>query len=575
MGVPGFFAWLLRNFKNKILQKKLGKKMDYLYIDANCLFHPECMKIKEYCSNDTIDKMESKMFRRIINYLNYIEKYVDPQIMMIISVDGVAPLAKMGQQRKRRYKTIDDTEIRNKIKIKHKIEINDKWNNTVITPGTEFMERLHVFLKKYYKSKNSKIKYTYSSYHTPGEGEHKILQHIKNTTDINDNIVIYGLDADLIFLAISCGYKNTYLLRESLHFGNKYDKKTEKLYDPVEDVEQELIYVSIKETRNAFNSEIWNIIDNRRDIKFHIDESIDFTDDLVIICFLLGNDFLPHFPSLDMYKGGLDTIIDAYIECFIFFKGIMLCNKRKKIQINTIFLMMIFEKLGKKEERFFKVILPEFTERNYRKRCFAKTDYEKDLWELDNMKIFDLTDPIKLGVGSKEEWKFRYYEYYFHISEHQEEFIEELVKLYLEGIMWVSNYYFDKCKNWKWQYPYDHAPFISDIYEYLKKNDIDINDIKFDNILPVSPMIQLATVLPPACNMLLPINYRKYIIEKSILTDLFPIKTELDMLYKDLFWQCTPKLPVLDIDRIDFALSKVKLTELEKIRNSLETDYVF
>ena len=60
MGVPGFFAWLLKNFKNKILQKKLDKKIDYLYIDANCLFHPECNKIKEYCSHNSIEKMEKK-----------------------------------------------------------------------------------------------------------------------------------------------------------------------------------------------------------------------------------------------------------------------------------------------------------------------------------------------------------------------------------------------------------------------------------------------------------------------------------------------------------------------------------
>ena len=575
MGVPGFFAWLLKNFKNKILQKKLDKKIDYLYIDANCLFHPECNKIKEYCSHNSIEKMEKKMFMRIINYLDFIEKYVNPQIMMIISVDGVAPLAKMGQQRKRRFKTIDDTIIRNEIKKKHGIPEPNKWNNTVITPGTEFMERLHDYLKKYYeaKSSESKIKYVYSSYHTPGEGEHKILQHIKNTVKLDKSIAIYGLDADLIFLALSSGYENIYLVREALHF--EKSKTESELYDPVKDVIQELIYVSIEETRNAFNSEIWDMLDKRRDIKFNFDKSIDFTNDLVVVCFLLGNDFLPHFPSLDIYKGGLDMIINCYIECLILLKK-TLVNKSKKVKLDPMFLMILFEKLGGFEENYFVYELPKYNERFKKKRCFAKNDYEKEIWELDNLKMFVIDDPIKLGVGLKEEWKFRYYEHFFHVSESQDEYIEQLVKIYLDGIMWVSNYYFDKCKDWKWIYPFEHSPFISDIYNYIKKYDFDINNIKFHTVLPVTPMIQLTTVLPPACSNILPINYRKYVLEPSSeIIDLFPIKTDLDMLYKEQYWQCNPILPILDIDRIHNALHKVELSKEEEIRNNFELDYEF
>ena len=48
-----------------------------------------------------------------------------------------------------------------------------------------------------------------SDSNVPGEGEHKILQYIKN--NITDNIqVIYGLDADLIFLAFASNVSNIY-----------------------------------------------------------------------------------------------------------------------------------------------------------------------------------------------------------------------------------------------------------------------------------------------------------------------------------------------------------------------------
>ena len=82
-----------------------------------------------------------------------------------------------------------------------------KWSNAVITPGTIFMEKLHNELKEY--SRNNKITTTYSSYHECGEGEHKILQHIKQNKPSNS--VIYGLDADLIFLSLASEIDNIFL----------------------------------------------------------------------------------------------------------------------------------------------------------------------------------------------------------------------------------------------------------------------------------------------------------------------------------------------------------------------------
>jgi 5'-3' exonuclease len=250
MGVPGFFSWLLRNYKNKkdIITYDLPENtsIDNFYIDANCLFHPQCFKVIELLDDwKSESKLETKMMNRICNYLDYIINVVSPKKKVMISVDGVAPMAKMSQQRKRRYRSIDDLIIQEQIKERHNRNIKRRWSNTVITPGTEFMERLNQVLIKFI-AKRKDIKIVYSSYHSAGEGEHKILDDIRECPD-SDTHCIYGLDADLIFLAMASQKKNMYLLREVVKLG-KVGKSIGDHYvhvDPVEDVQEEINFVSI------------------------------------------------------------------------------------------------------------------------------------------------------------------------------------------------------------------------------------------------------------------------------------------------------------------------------------------
>lgn len=580
MGVPGFFAWILKNFKNEILLKKLQQRPKYLYIDANCLFHPECFKILDYFPNENnLDELEKKMFDRILNYLNYLENIVNPTDMMYVAVDGTAPLAKIGQQRKRRFKSMHDTKIRNEIKIKHKKQINDCWNNTVITPGTEFMEKLHNRIIKHYefRKKKSKIQYVYSSYHTPGEGEHKILQHIKNNCLDDDNIVVYGLDADLIFLALASGKKSIFLLREATHFGLKdTNENNNELFDPISDVAQELVFVSISETKKAYNREIWNTVSKRNNLVLKFDESTDFSNDLICLCFLLGNDFLPHFPSIDIHRGGLDTIVDCYIYCISRSCQLLLSFDNNIVNINTVLLLMIIEELGNLEEKHFQYELPKHIESFKRRRCYANDEFAREIWEMENLKGISVYDPVRLGSGSIEEWKFRYYCHYFHTSEHQEEFIDHICETYLEGIMWVTNYYFHKCNDWQYQYPYNNAPFISDVGLYMKKTKLDINKIIFHEKKPIKTMAQLVSVLPPSCSELLPKKYRQLVTQKSSpIIDMFPKTISLDILYKDQYWQCIPKIPFLDVSRVIEAVDKLPLNDKEKTRNKILNDFLF
>ena len=579
MGVPGFVAWLRSQCKDIMICDALPKNPETLYIDGNCLIHPKCFEVLTYKGmNKTtnIDKLENIMFNRICKFIDYLVDYVNPTKECYFAVDGVAPVAKINQQRKRRYRSVDDALMKEKLKAKHKMEPDTKWSNTVITPGTTFMEKLHQHFQKYFanKANTSKIKYTYSSYHTPGEGEHKILRDIKKrlNDDGNNIYVIYGLDADLFFLAMASQRKNIYLLREEFNFVHGKVVKRE-ITNIIEDVAEDLKFVSIDITKKCYEEIIGNILMQKTG---HELTSDDYWNDFVFICYFLGNDFLPHLPTIDIHKSGLDTIMDGYTDIVIRLNCQLLVVKQGQISINNIFLLELLKYLSDKEDLYFKEILPEHNHKKYKRKCPPTADeYSKELWTIENMR-FKVNDPIALGSGNKNEWKFRYYEHYFGISEYQQEHIDLLSYSYLEGLLWVTKYYYHECPSWMWQYAFTHAPFISDIYDYLKNSKLDINKITFSLSKPLQPCVQLLTVLPPSCVDIMPKKYSKIVTDSnSPVIDMFPTKVELDMIGKDMYWMCVPILPYLDIDRILDVVKKIKLSQDDAIKNKECNDFVY
>jgi 5'-3' exonuclease len=576
MGVPGFFAWITRTLKknNIFIKSKDIREVDILFLDANCLFHPQCFKVLDLWNEENnnvenkqdIEKLEQLMIKRILSYIDYLVNYVNPKKGVYISVDGVAPLAKINQQRKRRYKTIYDEEIYNSIKIKHNKKINKTiWKNTVITPGTEFMELLHKNILDHIKNKKN---YIYSSYHEPGEGEHKILQYIKKNKTIennNDKYVIYGLDADLIFLAITSQHTNIYLLRESQELNIKVEKSDKYK------LEEDLTYVSILETKKCINNIFKMYISSYSNVT-NLD--VDFTYDFVLLCFFLGNDFLPAIPSLNIKKRGIENILDTYAKLYVTYDKNIINYNKNQLNIDNIFFKSLIREFGNTEEYYFTNTVPRFNTINMRRKCNSNDKYDKAIWELERLTKLKNTDNVKIGIGAPDDWKFRYYEYYTNSIHNQDEIISEMCETYLEGIVWNCKYYFESCCAWDWQYTFYNSPFISDLSKYLNiQNDAIniINNINFDNYSNsnyLTPCQQLLTVLPPCQNKLLPNSYRNLILnDNSEISDFFPKKCKLDIVNKDMYWKCELLLPIVEINRIIDITKNLKLFKNEKIRN--------
>ena len=200
----------------------------------------------------------------------------------MIAFDGVAPIAKLEQQRNRRYKSWFQTQAFKKIK-----NASDNWDTPCITPGTEFMKTLNRFVTRYFSNfKQFNVKeIIVSGSDEPGEGEHKIYEYIR----INDvyhkttTTVIYGLDADLIMLTLNHLHisKKMYLFRETPHFIKTIDNtlNPNELYViDIPSLEEEIInhLMNVSSTNANANQ----LTDCQRKCKVF---------DYILICFILND----------------------------------------------------------------------------------------------------------------------------------------------------------------------------------------------------------------------------------------------------------------------------------------------
>lgn len=120
---------------------------------------------------------------------------------------------------------------------------------------------------------------------------------------------------------------------------------------------------------------------------------------------------------------------------------------------------------------------------------------------------------------------------------------------YLDGLMWITKYYFSNCPSWDWSYKFPKSPFITDISKFLKTYHYNVNDIEFTKSQSLNATTQLMCVIPKDYKYLLSKNHQK-IMDDITLGDMFPSRFILDIANKDLFRNCLPILPTLDIERI-------------------------
>ena len=300
----------------------------------------------------------------------------------------------MNQQRARRFRSARDAKEADEKKAEFQTLLrqqgntgNDEktveevvkktWDSNVITPGTPFMFILAQSIRYWVQWKLNtdpawaQLKVVISDASVPGEGEHKIMQFIRSQRsdpayDPNTRHVMYGLDADLIMLGIGTHEPHFRVLREDVflndakarscricgrqgHYaencrGEPKEKSGE--FDEKGTVEKlkPFVWLNVPILREYLGAEMFV---PGQTFRFDLERALD---DWVFMCFFVGNDFLPHLPSLDIKEDGIDKLIAIWRDNIPIMGGYLTCDGK----VDLARAQIILQGLAKQEDAIFK-----------------------------------------------------------------------------------------------------------------------------------------------------------------------------------------------------------------------------
>ena len=561
MGIPFYFSYLIKNHREIISKLQNIDFINNLYLDCNSIIY-DSLDFKLF---ENKSQFENLIIQSVIQKIENIINIINPDKNIIIAFDGVPPMAKLNQQKNRRYKS----SLQNIL-----FEKNAPWDSCSITPGTDFMKKLDEDIKFYFNK--NKIKNKHKDKHNinilfylsdgPGEGEHKIFEYIRNNPHNNECTLIYGMDADLIMLSLNhLKYCNKiYLYRETPHFISSIDNSL----DPQEkylinisklsiQIYKELVGDIIKNdiiknntpssssSSSSSSKETSNTLDASYNY-FSLENFYGKIDDYIFMCFLLGNDFMPHFPALNIRYNGFNVLLNLYKSDF----GV----KKQLIKDGRIVwknFKMFIEKIANNEEAFLKEIYG-IREKQEKKRYPESSIDEKEIKYI-NTPSFE-RNIEKFINPFEEEWCFRYYYSLFDKDiDKNVKFIPEVCNNYLQTLQWTYYYYSRECINWTHCYNYHYPPLLRDLFKAIPYFDSELVLKQDKNI--IHEYLLLSYVLPRNSLNLLPQNIHNYLLKNY--EDHY--KNDYNMIYAfcKYIWEGHVQFPELDFDKFSKNINKL------------------
>lgn len=540
MGIPKFFSWFSKNypFSTTVSEGRPKERIDFFAIDLNGIIHPAAGEVMNISATQMeggykINEMEFMtrryaIFPKVFEIIVKLTQAVKPCRALMIAVDGVAPQAKINQQRNRRYKS---AAVR---------KPDAPFDSNAITPGTTFMMELDIYLQaEFQKVKDQKLysdifppTVVYSSQLVPGEGEHKIADYLREVPSNNQTAMIHGADADLIMiysLLLEKDWKNIYLFRNNT---DKYEIET---------------VVNLRSLETV--------------LKSMYPEAVNPIDDFVVIIFLIGNDFLPHFPSFERVHDALNTLVAGY-SLFLKANPGRTITDGSGIQWENFGAYLKFIR-----ENYDAILLKLWAENTDAIIKFPSAIAESCV---ESVPIIGRQNVCQRTLNISR-FSQLWYIYAFSSKSGGKMIVpteadkDSMIHHYLEGIAWVYNYYKYGVSrvNVGWYYPYHYSPLFSDLDVYIEKHPISnwmINPTYLRAEF-VSPLVQLVMVIPPKSKTVIPEQLWLLYTEASPIYDLFPETFRLDNQGKMEEWQSTAILPMPQVERVILSVSQLGLTQ--------------
>ncbi|RLN71897.1 hypothetical protein BBJ28_00019031, partial [Nothophytophthora sp. Chile5] len=359
MGIPRFYRYMSERYpllNQPISDVSLLPEFDAFYLDMNGIVH-NCTHSD--AADDALNSLSLQaQLHGIFTYLDrLITHIIKPKQLVYIAIDGVAPRAKLNQQRSRRFRAgLDRQEAIEKeryMQIKLEDEKNGprakpaaaKFDSNCITPGTEFLDTLSQHLVYFVRQKMktdplwARLEVFFSGSEVPGEGEHKIVEFIRHRKmapgyEANVRHCMYGSDADLMLLGLMTHEPHFTLVRETVVWGSNHKKVAAK---QIEEQQWQLVHLSLFREYLMLEMRVQPPLDGER-----------MLDDFILLTFLLGNDFIPHSPTLEISEDAIPLLLRVYRELLETHGGSYLTFNGKLINLKL--LQELFQIIGSQEE---------------------------------------------------------------------------------------------------------------------------------------------------------------------------------------------------------------------------------
>lgn len=501
MGIPSFYRQLCRRFPT-LITKGVGPPPEWLCLDFNCAMYYVLNKMAPISGFSSVSVWEEKLCRNIAAYMGELSDLANPTKGIYVSCDGAVCGAKRRQQRLRRFKGPWNSmmEARHTGVVKA-----EGWDQNALTPGSAFMAQLGDALVAAGATleKRKGIPVTVSTTKEGGEGEHKLMAHMRLVKPVS--CTIYGLDADLILLAMLLGVDtgaDVRLMREAQAF--------------------ESGSLGSSETPGWRSLDVGGLTSAMLPPTGSQEQTKGRIRDYVCAMSLLGNDFLPRSLTHTVRDDGIPNLI-ATLERRVWSSGLSLVDAEGNV--SRAGLVALLEEWAANEER--DLVVAGINGRKAAGRATSEWNDTPAQWA-SVCKILD-ADPSRLAKGWRDlykGWK----------PGHPEN--------YVRGVAWVWDYYSGRPVDQGWLHDEHLPPLWSDILDHLTRQyggNVEPPPVVYKDPLP--DWLHLLAVLPAASvQRLLPPNVRRLMAGMPYY---WPDTWSVFDVGKTQMWECEPVIPII------------------------------